>query len=787
MIQVAVPVVNLVSLESKRRIVFRHFSREVQLLAWVSALASVSAIVAVGQSNTASIRGLVTDSQNASVPNAEVTAVDKGTGQRTKVRTNSAGFYSLPNLPIGAYSLIVHHEGFRTYVRDPITLTTGDVLALDASLELGAVSENVTVTGEAPLVESSTSTVGQLITSKSIEDLPLGDRQTLNVVKMLGAAVVVSVATNATSTPSFSLAGGRAEGQMSWIDGGSGQNMRLGTPGIDEDPPVETIEEIKILTSGYAAEYGASAAGVIIMTTKSGTNQYHGSLWEYVRNDAFDAPGYFASVANGQKIAPELRYNVFGGTAGGPIRHDKTFFYAGLEESFRHNGTPVVLTVPTALQAAGNFSQTTNAAGKLIPIYDPSTTTGSGSSATRMLFPGNIIPTSRLDPVAVNAMKYYPLPDQAAANAAGANNFSGNEVLTDYRYNITAKVDHNLRDRDKLTIRYLHNEDNNGVVSVYPIPGADTNTIPYTRQDFFYGAWNHVVSPTQVNDLRYNFETRVNNVKSLGLGGNFPEKLGVTGVSQQGFPEFSAAGFAQLGPSNEHREQYPVNSEQWVDNYSWVHGKHAMKFGVEARLSTDHDVAWATASGAFSFAATGTGLPGNTATGNGLATMLTGFVTGFAQKDTEPLNRSTWYYAGFAQDDWTVNQRLTLNLGLRWEIDTPMVDANNRFNGFNLSAINPVSGTPGVVTFLGQNGLSSQPYHTDLNNFGPRFGFAWKPFHANTTVVRGGFGIFFSHPFDAGEPTQATLGYSLSDSLSTPDNGITPSFYLKNGVPPVAA
>ncbi|MDQ6701182.1 MAG: hypothetical protein M3Z36_13460, partial [Acidobacteriota bacterium] len=284
-------------------------------------------------------------------------------------------------------------------------------------------------------------------------------------------------------------------------------------------------------------------------------------------------------------------------------------------------------------------------------------------------------------------------------------------------------------------------------------------------------------------DFRFTYANRINHQLTKGLGGKYPEKLGITGVPDNAFPQFTAAGFSALGSNAQERRQYPIEQYQIVNNVSWVRGKHSFKFGGEARPAHNYEVNLPTGSGAFGFATTPTGLPGNAATGAGLASLLLGFPTSFDARQTEVLDRSSWYLAGFAQDDWTVRGDLTLNIGLRWETDTPIVDKNNRMNSFDAHAINPVSGTPGVVRFAGLNGFPAKPYKTDWNNFGPRFGFAWKPFGSQTTVVRGGFGIFFAHPFDSGQPSSASLGFELSSSLSSPDNGITAPFFLRNGVP----
>lgn len=746
-------------------------------------LLALCAPIAFAQSNTATIRGMVTDALGAVVAGAKVIATDAGTGVSTAVQTNDTGIYSLPNLPIGLYSLTVRREGFRTYVRDGIRLTTGEVLGLDIPLEVGAVSESVTVTGTAPLIQSRTSDVSQLMESRSVEDLPLGDRQALNIVKMTGAAVYVSNGTSATSTPNISLAGGRTQSQMFWIDGGAAQNMRLGVGGIDQSPPVEAVDEIRILSNNYAAEYGGTSSGVVMMTTRSGTNQFHGTAYEYLRNNVFDAPGFFAPVRNGEKTAPSLRHNLFGGTLGGPLRRDKTFFFAAVQGSLRRQGTVSTLNVPTALQSAGDFSQTVNAKGQVIPIYDPSTTTGSGGTARRSVFSGNLIPASQLDPVGLKIASFYPQPNRAPDSLTGANNFRANYIVGTTSYNITSKVDHNFNDSNKVTGRFLLNHDVNDNTSVFPDVGADPTTYALDWQEFWYGSWTRILGSSRVNEFRFTFEERVNHVMTQGIGGNYPQKLGLKGVSDNAFPQILPAGFSNLGSGAQERRQYPIRQWQWVDNFSWTRGRHALKFGAEVRRSRNYEINLSTASGVFNFSTQPTGLPGNSATGNGLATLLLGFPTLFSATQTEVIDRAAWYLAGFVQDDYTVNESLTLNIGLRWETDTAMKDANNRMNGFDPNQINPVSGTPGVAKFMGVNGFRTTPFDADWNNFGPRFGFAWKPFRSSLTVVRGGYGIFYSHPFDAGQPASAALGFSRSASLSTPDNGLTAPFYLRNGVP----
>lgn len=338
-------------------------------------------VPAAAQTPQGTISGIVTDTSGAVVPGATVSAVHADTARRSAATTNDRGFYVLTNLEIGAYVIDAELTGFQKYRREGLIVTTGATIAVDIQLTVGDLRDTVTVSAETPLLQSRTSDVSQLIEARSVQDLPLGDRRSMNLINMIGGAVFVQYDSGAK--PNFSLAGGRTQSQMFWIDGGTGQNMRLGIGQIDLDPPVETLQEVKVLANSYAAEFGGSAGGVIIATTKSGTNNVRGSAFEYFRDDALDAGNFFAPVVDGRKVKPPLRYNVFGGTVGGPVQRDRTFFFFGYEGSRRTDGFTSILTVPTEAQRRGDFSQTFDARGAVIPVFDPATTAGQGTGIVR--------------------------------------------------------------------------------------------------------------------------------------------------------------------------------------------------------------------------------------------------------------------------------------------------------------------------------------------------------------------------------------------------------------------
>jgi len=740
------------------------------------------------QSPQATVSGMITDPQKASVPQVEVTAQNVATGQIYRTRSNDTGFFSLQALPIGGYRIAAEKQGFRRAVRDNLTLTTGQSLEMDMVLEVGAVSESVTVSAEASLLETRTSDASQLVESRSIEDMPLGDRRTMNIVRLTGAAVFVNY--DSGGKPNFSLAGGRTQSQNFYMDGGTIQNMRLGIGQVDTDPPVETVAEVKVLANSYSAEYGGSAGGVIVATTKSGTNQIRGAAYEYLRNDKLDAGNYFAPVVNGEKQRAPLRYNVFGATVGGPVvipklinGKDKAFFYFAYEGSRRRDGATDQFNTPTTEQRVGDFSKTFQANGSLLAVYDPNTTRNVAGKNIRDQFPGNVIPLARFDKVGANLVQFYPLANRTPDNITGANNYRANYVTGLTRDAYLAKGDINISDKDRLSVRYLYNSDDRDYTTVMTNAAAETRGPALRHQNFFYGTYTRVFSPSLINEFRFTYGNRINHELSFGLGESWPSKLGLKGVPENAFPQFNVTGYRALGSGAQERRQYPIQQFQWVNNLSWIRGKNAFKFGVEIRPSFNYELNFPTASGSFTMSPLATGLPGTAASGNGFATLLLGAPTAFGARQTEELDRRSWYSSWFVQDDWAVHPDLTLNVGVRWETDSPIVDMNNRMNSFDMTQLNPVSGTPGVVKFMGLNGFRTNPYEIDMNNFGPRVGLAWKPFGSANTVVRSGFGAFFAHPFDGGAPTAASLGFELSANINSPDNGVTIPFRLQDGVP----
>ncbi len=728
-----------------------------------------AACVAFAQS-TATLTGIITDPTRANLVGAMVTLNNEATGVAGKSNANNQGEYTFPLLQPGRYRLTVTAQGFKPYARSGIVLESARVSRIDVGMELGAVSEAVEVTASTPLLESESSTVGQFIEHKTVVDMPLTGRRVGELLALEGNSIYIS---GDVIRPRVAVAGGRSDQQQWLIDGVNASNVALEVTQALFNPPVESVQEIRIQQNSYSAEYGNTSSGVVAMTTRSGTNKFHGTAYEFFRNDKLDARNFFAA-----NKAP-LRWNIFGFAAGGPVIHNRTFFFTNVEWQKQRVGGTQNLTVPSDLQRGGDFSQTLTAAGALIRIYDPNSTVAGTNARTQ--FPGNVIPKSRPDPVGAALLATYPASNRAASNLAGANNYIANNVTALNLTTWTTKVDHQINSMDRASFRLILHNFPTSTSATYPVIAADQSALS-NRRRAYSAMWEevHSFSSRLINDFRYEFQPRYFYNLSQGLDEGWPSKLGLKGVSDRAFPRVTNAGFASLGPATQERIQTPIRDTDVVDTLSWFHGSHAVRFGGEFRIVRNVDILNDQISGNIGFNTQPTALPGTGNTGNAIASMLVGFPNSASVHATDLLDRRAKYIAFFVQDDWKVTRRLTLNLGLRWDAHTPRTDANNRQNSFDPFAINPVSKTPGVVTFAGQDGLGTKIYSGDYNNFAPRVGLAWKPL-GERTVIRAGFGIFYGPPLPGSNNTSA--GFEVAGNFSTPDNGITAPFLLRNGFP----
>jgi hypothetical protein len=720
---------------------------------WVIGLALLGgALDAHAQTPTATITGTVADASGAAIPGATVSVHNQNTGVATTAVSNERGLYVIPYLEPGRYRVDAELSGFKRYVRSDLVLELGRVLSVDIRLEIGTLEETVTVTPETPLLKTETSSIHQVIENANVTGLPLASRRVAGLSQLTGNLTFNDENENDAGIVNFALAGGRSR-QQQWVwDGSNHQGVTLFTGVIQLSPPVEAIQEMRIESNGYPAEYGRSIGGVISMTTKSGTNAFQSVLYGFHRNDALDARNFFAAAK-----APR-KYTVFGGTFGGPIVRNQTFFFFSYEGARRRDGVTRIFSVPTEAEIRGDFS------GRPGALIDP---------VTRQPIPGNIIRPERLDPIGVALAQTYPAPNVPGA-ASGANNFQmnvSNKVGAD---TYIARVDHNFNADDRISARFTGYNAPVRPERLFRRPEADPVALDSNqRQLHFAGTWIHSFSPSFLSESRALYSKREND-NPLPFPSTFASDVGLTGIDATTMPRVTLTGYTAIGPGTQYRFVKPQLTYNLGQTLSWYRGSHNVKFGGEWRRSAVDDDAQSTS---FSF--------NDVATGRGfaLAALLLGHPVSVSSTGGTTSLVSD-YFAAFIQDDWKPLKGLTLNVGLRWEMDTPRLERDNRQSGFDSGPINPVSGTPGIVTFAGRDGVSRYAHEFDKDNFGPRIGFAWQPFGVAKTVVHGGYGLVTGSLYDASLTRTNIVGFGDVRSFTSPDNGLTPAIRLRDGVPP---
>ncbi|HEY1340311.1 MAG TPA: carboxypeptidase regulatory-like domain-containing protein [Bryobacteraceae bacterium] len=759
----------------------------VVLFLWVSSLAA--------QTGTGALTGRILDPSGAAIPAAKLTITNEIPGTSQITLSNETGAFRVGSLGAGSYRIEVEAEGFQKLIRRPIALEVDQVIALDLELPLGPSRETVSVTESAPLVESQTSNVGQTVNRQMLAGLPLPNRAASSLAALAPGVVMIDTgAGTAENYPVFSIAGGRARNQNFTLDGGNVSNaVGLTRPQQLTSLPVDAMQEFKVVVNTYSAEFGHSTGGIVSMSTRSGGNQYHGSLFESLQNDALNARNFFAASR-----AP-VRLNQYGGTLGGPIRKDKTHFFVTWEQTRQLTSFDTASTAPTLAERGGDFSGLRDASGRPVLIYDP--LTGSTAS-TRQPFPANVVPAERFDPVAVAALDYFPAPNRTAG-ASDANNFIGSSRNSLSRNIVVGRLDHQFRAADVVTARYYINDANTNNGGTYGIPVADPLAdITDVRVQSLLGAYTHIFSPSVTNDLRFTYLRRKFIDTRPGFGENLAAKIGLAGVSDAAFPAFTIPGYgvpggfvagnitvpntgAALGnPAAVSRLQTPIVDRQALESLSWFRGRHALKFGAEYRAGANDEIRDRASAGAFTVSPLSTDLPGSSSTtGNALASFLLGYVNSASIQISDQIPSRASYMAFYVQDDWRVTDRLTINAGLRYEVEFPRYVVGNRMNSFDPAAINPVSGTPGVVTFAGRNGVPERAFRTDWNNFGPRLGFAWRIPGSRETVIRGGAGVFYGPTVSNTIGDVAALGFSTSASYSVAQAETQNAFLLRDGFP----
>jgi Carboxypeptidase regulatory-like domain/TonB-dependent Receptor Plug Domain len=738
---------------------------------------------AYGQLGTGAISGTILDQTGAVLPGANVTVTNTGTGFMRETVSSDAGDYRLSGLLPGTYELVVELAGFSRFVRSNLTLQVDQNARIDVRLQVGNSTENVIVTEQAPLLQSEQSSVGAVVDRQKIVDLPLNGR---NFVQLATLMPGVNTGDGGTPGGGISIAGARPEQNSFLLDGtiNSDQFNNL----LNFRPSIDILQEFKIQTSNYSAEFGKGAGGQINLVTKSGTNEFHGTAYEFNRNNAVQARNLFDlnpafQNKSGKIIAPPFNQNQFGVTIGGPVTlpkykgKNKTFFFGGYEGFRLRRGNTTLTTVPTQEQRRGDFSRNlttqslgTDALGRPIfrgAIYDPRTTRTVDGRIVRDPFPGNIITTDQFDPVAAKALAlpgFYPLPNTAGSFGSDGNPrlnyFDGRTRSNDFdQFNL--RIDQMVTAKDTIFGRYSFNDSDEFNPRTFPGYGESSAI----RNQAFTFSDTHILGPTTLNEFRFGYlrYAEFTAAENTVAGRDIVKELGIRGFpfagspSLRGAPQFTISGFAGPGDNEGGRPlRLKNNTFQFIDHFSFNTGRHYLKVGGEIRRIRLDSIRAQTVRGQFTFdSANWTGLSGFTATGNSLANFLLGLprqkgrrVGDFAH------NLRATEYATFIQDDWKVSPKLTLNIGLRYMLYVPPKDTRDRISTVVYPKGRPGSYAEGATQFLTLEGLQKAPswgragielprsiFPIDKKDFGPRFGFAFRP--VEKIVIRGGYGIFF--------------------------------------------
>jgi hypothetical protein len=747
------------------------------------------------QVDTGSITGTVTDASGAVVTGARVTLTNQGTGASLATSTDSDGVYKFSPVRVGNYKVEATSQGFQTTTQTGIQVNIGSNVGLNFTLKPGSQTETVEVTGALPVLQTQDASVGQVVDQRSVNDLPLNGRNFTFLAQLV----------QGVNSPQSDTRGNAASGAFSANGFRPAQNNYM-LDGIDNNsdtvdflngtnyvvlPPVDAIQEFRVQTTDFSAEYGRSGAAVLNATMKSGTNSFHGSAWEFFRNDKLDARDFFEHDCNSGVCTPrkkaELRWNQFGGTIGGPVIKNKVFFFGDAQFWRLRQGQPQIGSVPTMAERNSGFTDFSDLPGT---IYDPATTRLVGSSFVRDPFPGNIIPANRLDPNAVALLNLYPAP----TNSGLVNNFANSPVLIQNEKQFDVRLDLNFTQKDQLYYSFSYDDKPELIPSIF---GGVADGGGFFQGNQTAGSqhnalvWNHTFSPTTINVARVglNYLHTTRNIPEANNLSDLPASFGILGIPQQkengGLPAISIGGLQTLGGNAFLPSDEVTSTIQVTDDFTKIYGKHTFKMGFEQQHVKFSTLQPPWSRGQFDFNGAYTEFPNTTDNTVGRAQfVLAPTVNSFnptcapggppcyvgGPNDVRASNISLSdngknYWGAYVQDDWKVSSKLTLNLGLRWDFFGLVYDHYGK--QANFVPFGPPTGAPmylvppspnaapgnlssSFTSLLAQDGIGlavTNKYGKGLgnsqkSNLAPRFGFAYQV--TPKFVARGGFGIFYN-------------------------------------------
>lgn len=718
------------------------------------------------QIGAGTISGRVNDQAGDSVPGVIVTATEMNTALSRGAVTSAEGDFSIPSLAPGTYRVRAELSGFKTLVREGVRVATGEGVRLDLQLELGRLTETVTVRADAPLLRGETSGLGHVIDNRKIMDLPLNGRSFISLAALApGVAIPPPPA-----APLPRINGGRPRTNEYLFDGISVLQPEPGQ--VAFFPNVDAIQEFKIESNSPPAEFGRFNGGVVNLTTKSGGNAFRGTIFEFARHEALNARNFFGSNS---PVKPKFRRHQFGGVLGGPIRRDRTFFFFDYQGQRQTIGRTVISTVPTVLQRQGVFTEPI--AGRVPVIYDPATTAPlAGGGAARSPFPGNVIPIERIDPVARALLERFPLPTSAGT----ANNYrrTGDETVDQNQFSV--RVDHHLTTSDRVFGRLTRVQEE--FIPVTPLAdgsGSTSGTLgpQNTTAWSFASRYQRAFSTTLLNDLRIGDTRRAVARTPAQLPASASSVLNLPGIPATAhfpntLPTFLIGGYQQLGSPINTASDFSTSVTEIADTLTWLKGRHTIKMGTDLRWQRLNVLQPPSPTGSFTFSNLFTDLPGTPNTGTPLASFLLGQVQQFSiDLQQEEIRNRAHFQEYFLQDDWRVSDRLTVNAGVRYTLNFPSVEENNQAAVFNLETRR--------LEYLGRDGNPRAARRLHTLNFGPRLGVVGRV--SDTTVARVGYGLVWIEMAGITTPfTTPVFPFLQTVSLRTLDN-ITPAFTLASG------
>jgi hypothetical protein len=765
--------------------------------------AAMNLSILQAQTFQAQVTGTVRDSSGAVITGAKVTAKNLGTGVILTATSNETGNYTLTNLRPADYRITCEVKGFKRFEQSPVTLEVNQVLEVEITLQPGSVTEQVNVTASAAPLATETGSLSQVVTTRSIANLPLNIRDPFGLIALTPGAVMGS---------NFGIGGGSGDVGRSWWNGdfyvgggrsGSQEVLVDGAPVTSGDgnkalinPPLDSVQEFSVQAENFSAQFGRSSGALVNMVLKSGTNDYHGLGYDYERHSLTDANTFFNNK-NGIAL-PSWSRHQFGGNLAGPVKKGKWFVFGDYEGMRQATPQTAINTVPTAAQRQGNFSQTFASNGSLITIYDPSTTVSLPAGGyQRTAFTNNTIPTADLNSVAMNVIGYYPTPNRPGNAVTGANNFvyPGYQGITTNKYDIRSDV--NFSDKTRMFATFSRDQELRANPPNMPLPLGGGRT---TRDHFTNVVidFTRMFSTTTVADVNISgsrgLAHQIGSTLGFNLSGlGLPASL--TSVSSPQFPyitdsEITATDYDLTNGQDNVNQNQPRNVFAVLASVNHQRGKHSLKFGEDGRWIHFNEGQNQNDSGAFAFGRDFTQGPNpvqaSSTAGFGIASFLLGDADSGSINQLEPWSTVGAYYALYAQDDWRLTSRLTLNLGLRWEVSVGDSEKYNRIATWSPTLPSPLATNPGLSNLLGTvtwigKGNYNDTVATEYKGIGPRFGFAYSP--NNKTVIRGGFGIVTLPRMVYGSGFGALSALQTTSMVASINGDLTPYNTLSNPFP----